>query len=136
MRYELTDTHEVLNAKHKLAHYIAAGKTIELKEATNNRTGKQNNALHQYFELLAQALSDAGLDMKKTLKPEAEIPWTAEAVKEYLWRPVQKAQLQKDSTTELSTRNIDEVYDTLNRHLGEKFGITVPFPSQETKEGI
>lgn len=134
MHYNLTDHNEVLNAKHKLAWFIAAGKSIDMKETTNQRTVKQNSALHVFFELLAQALSDAGLDMKKTLKPEAEIPWTAETVKEFLWKPLQKAQLNKVSTTELSTKEIDAVYDTLNRHLGSKFGVTVVFPSVDTKE--
>lgn len=95
------------------------------------RTQRQNRALHKLFEMLAQNLSDAGLDMRKTLSPGIEIPWTAASVKEYLWRPVQKAQLNKTSTTELTTKEIDEVFDTLNRHLGQKFSLHVPFPSIE-----
>lgn len=95
------------------------------------RTVQQNKALHVLFRLLANALNEAGLDMRKTLKPGVEIPWGAKAVKEYLWRPVQQAQLQKNSTTELTTKEIDEVFDTLNRHLGEKFGLHVQFPSIE-----
>lgn len=40
---------------------------------------------------------------------------------------------QKKSTTELEkTGEIDEVWDTLLRHLGEKFGVEyIPLPSQE-----
>lgn len=95
------------------------------------RTDQQNKALHKYFELVADALNNAGLDMRKTLKPEIEIPWTKEGVKDYLWRPVQMEYLRKRSTTELLTRDIDKIYDIINRHLAEKFGISEVFPSLE-----
>ena len=83
------------------------------------------------FGHLAKELSDAGLDMKKTLKPGIEIPWNDKTIKEFIWRPVMKAQLGKESTTELTTRDIDKVFTTINRHLGEKFGIDIEFPSIE-----
>lgn len=95
------------------------------------RTKQQNKALHVLFTLLANTLNENGLDMKKTLKPTVEIPWSGPSVKEYLWRPVQQAQFNKKSTTELTTVEIDEVFDTINKHLGEKFGLHVPFPSIE-----
>lgn len=96
------------------------------------RTLTQNRALHLLFTQLAQELNDAGLDMKKTLKPEIEIPWNGNTVKEYLWRPIMSAQLNKKSTTEMTTKDIDEVFNTLTRHLGEKFGIEIDFPSVES----
>lgn len=96
------------------------------------RTDAQNRALHLYFTLIADTLNDAGLDMRKVLKPGVDIPWSTDTVKEYLWRPIQKLQLRKESTTQLITKEIDKVFDTLNRHLGEKFGIHEDFPSIET----
>lgn len=96
------------------------------------RTLTQNAALHVLFTLLAEELNSAGLDMKKVLKPEVDIPWNPKTVKDWLWRPLMKAQLGLTSTTELNTKNIDDVFDTLNRHLGEKFGLQVDFPSVET----
>lgn len=96
------------------------------------RTSRQNRALHLLFDLLASELNEAGLDMRRTLKESIDIPWNGDTVKEYLWRPVQQAQLQKKSTTELTTKDIDEVFDTINRHLGTKFGLYMAFPSIET----
>lgn len=96
------------------------------------RTTRQNSALHLMFTQLADELTRAGLDMKKTLKPEIDIRWTPENVKEYMWRPIQVALLNKKSTTELTTREIDQVFDIICKHLGEKFGITIEFPSIET----
>lgn len=100
-----------------------------LKMESKPRTQRQSNALHLYFELLAEALGEAGLDMRKTLKPTIEIPWNKETVKEYLFKPIMKAQLNKESTTEMTTKEVDQVIETLNRHLGEKFGLHIPFPS-------
>ena len=95
------------------------------------RTLSQNAALHLYYRMLAEALNDAGLDARKTLKPEIEIPWTPEMIKDLLWRPIQEAMTGKHSTTELNTVDPSEIYQVLDRHLGEKFGLHVPFPSHE-----
>ena len=95
------------------------------------RTTQQNRALHKLFSMLSDELNDAGYDMRKTLKPGIEIPWSAHTVKEYLFRPIMKAQLGKRSTTELNTKDIDLVFNTLARHLSEKLGIVIDFPSKD-----
>ena len=99
---------------------------------TKQRTESQNKALHLYFTKLAEMLNDAGLDMRKVLKPSISIPWTPQTIKENLWKPIMEFQLQKSSTTEMTTKDINEVYDVINRHLGEQFGISIEFPSQES----
>lgn len=106
--------------------------TMEPIKKEKPRTVTQNSALHLYFTQLADELNNAGLDMRKTLKPTIDIPWSGESIKEYLWRPIMKAQLGKESTTKLTTKEIDQVFDTINRHLGEKFGLTISFPSIES----
>jgi len=94
------------------------------------RTIQQNKALHKWFELLAEALNDSGLDMKKTLKHDIDIPWTKDMIKKHLWKPVQKAVLNKESTTKLlKVEEIDKVFDVINRQLGTKFNIYQEFPS-------
>lgn len=94
------------------------------------RTIPQNAALHVYFELLAKELNDAGLDMKKVFEVKAvEVPWSAGSVKEVLWRPIQGAMIGEESTTKLTTIEISEVYEVLNRHTAQKLGVSVPWPS-------
>lgn len=100
-------------------------------EQPKQRTLTQNRSLHLFFTHVAAALNMAGFDMKRTLRHDIEIPWDERSVKEYLWRPVQDAQLGKESTTELTTKDIDTIYETLNRYLGERTGVHVPFPSIE-----
>lgn len=96
------------------------------------RTLQQNRALHLWFKHVSEALNDAGLDMKKTLKPQMEIPWSPITVKEFLWRPVQQAYIQIDSTTQLERKQIDEIINIIIRGLGEKLGVELPpLPSQE-----
>jgi len=96
------------------------------------RTERQSRSLHLMFEHLAQELNDAGLDMKKTLKPEVDIPWDKQTIKDYLWRPIQEAMLKKESTTEITTKEIDRVMNVLTRHLANRFSIEIQFPSVET----
>lgn len=86
--------------------------------------------LRIYFQIVADALNASGADMRVVLKPETEVWWDKDTVKEFLWRRVQKLQLGKSSTTQLTTKEIDEVYDTVNRHLGKHID-TVMFPSIE-----
>lgn len=102
---------------------------IEAKR--KQRTLSQNAALHLYCRRLAEALNDAGYDMQKTLKPGVSIPWNENLVKELIWRPVQEAMTDKHSTTELNTKDPSEIYEVLNRHMSEKFGISVSWPSED-----
>ena len=95
------------------------------------RTNRQNRALHVYFQELSNSLNAAGLDMRTVLKPGVQIPWNEKTIKSHLWKPIQKAMLEKESTTELDSAEISKVYEVLNRHLGEMFGFSIPFPSDE-----
>lgn len=94
-------------------------------------TPQQRKALHLYLRELAAALNAAGLDMKQVLKPAVEIPWNEEMAKEFLWRPIQKAMLKADSTEDLDKLDVSSVYEVLDRHISEKFGVHVEFPSDE-----
>lgn len=96
------------------------------------RTSQQNRALHKYFEMLADALNEGGFTVQLVLKQKMELDWTKDMVKDVLWRTAQKAILKKESTKDLNKQeDIDRVYDHLNRHLSEKFGVHVAFPSAE-----
>jgi len=60
--------------------------------------------------------------------------WTPYMVKEYLFRPVQKSICGKQSTTKITTQEINQIFDVISKHLGEKFGLHIPFPSIEELE--
>ena len=95
------------------------------------RTNSQNRALHKWYELVSEELNNAGYSVIKTLKPSVEIDWNATLFKELMWRPIQKAVTKKGSSSELSSGELQIVWETINRHLGQKLGIHTPFPTLE-----
>lgn len=102
-------------------------------KATNSRTSQQNRAMHKFFKLLADELNDAGFTVAKTIKRPLEIPWSEHTVKEVLWKQIQVALTDKESTRELNTSEVSQVYDALNRALSERCGVSVPFPEEQAK---
>ena len=98
------------------------------------RTLTQNRALHLFLGHLAEALNDSGFDMVAVLNDGVSIPWSTESAKEHLWKPIQKAMLNKESTTEANTTDYSAVYEVLTRHLGSKLGIQCPaWPTRFTQ---
>lgn len=105
---------------------------IEIRRKAKQRTLTQNKALHLFCGWLADALNDAGYDMRTTLRNDVEVPWTQASVKEYLWRPIQQALTDKHSTTEITTVEPTEIHQVLSRHLGDRLGVTCPpWPKRE-----
>ena len=123
-----------LEAKEKVSEEMSMkGITqFEVRILDEKRTGHQNDTLHLYFTQLAEALNDAGFDLRKTIKEGIDIPWTKDSIKTYLWKPVMKIYLKKKSTTELNkTKDIDAIYKIVNRTIARRTGVSVPFPSIE-----
>lgn len=106
---------------------------VTLKRKTSRRTNQQNRALHKFFELLADEFNQAGYSIQHVLKYfTIDLDWNTESIKEIIWKPLQQALVKKKSTTQLDKQtDINIVYDHLNRSLGEKLGIHVPFPVDE-----
>lgn len=95
-------------------------------------TRQQQKALHLYFTFVANEMQKAGMDVRAILKhfDSIDIPVNQKHVKE-IWRTAQRAHLGKESTTELETKEVDEVWELMNRYLA-MMGIHVPFPSLES----
>lgn len=111
--------------------------SMNINKTTFQRTDSQNNSIHLYFELLSKALNNAGWTVHKLLKHTVEINWTSSLIKELLWRPVQIALTNKNSTTKLDkTSEIDTIYEHINRYISEICHIHVPFPHKEEETPI
>lgn len=108
---------------------------VKIERETGVRTSDQNKALHKYFSLLAESLNDSGLTVQHVLQKKIELNWTPAMVKEMLWRDVQTRLFGKTSTKDLDkVSEINEVYETLTRHLGEIFELeAIPFPHDPNK---
>jgi len=116
-----------------LLDYINANKDTELTFSVvkGNRTARQNNALHAYCREVAMQMDARGLDMREVLKPTFEITPTMQLVKDHIWKPVQEKVTGHTSTTQLTTDEVDTVYQVIAKHLATKFDITVPFGREE-----
>ena len=101
---------------------------VTIEPADKKRTVTQNNALHLYFKLLADSLTAGGFDAKATFAESANVPVTPEMIKDGLWKPVMKQITTKTSTAKLTTAEVGNIYEILNRHISETFGLHIPFP--------
>ena len=93
---------------------------FEWKEVKNTRTLQQNKAMRKYFMLMAEALNEAGLEFEQVLT--MPVSWSPNLFKELCWDKVMEAQL--------TTEEVSQVYDVLNRFFSGKFGLHVPFPDR------
>jgi hypothetical protein len=70
--------------------------------------------------------------MRVVLKPEISLEWTPESFKRYMFKAFTKLMYDKNSTTELTTKEINKVYLELEKHLAEKLHVeSIPLPSNE-----
>ena len=102
-----------------------------LKE--KQRTLKQNSAIHKYLEMVARELQNQSQTMQGVVEKISwtEITPTLKSVKEVLWRPIQETVVGKKSTTELTTAEVNKVYEIISMFLAKEFEISLPFPNIE-----
>jgi len=108
---------------------------IELIETHDgNYTDSQRRSAWKYMSLKAEQLNDAGLDIRAVLKPTFNIPWTKDNFHDYLFIPFQKKLFRTKSMRSLKKSQVSQIYDLLERELGEKFGLeNIPFPHDPKK---
>lgn len=104
-----------------------------MKLSKKQRTIQQNKAMYKYFSLVSDEAKNTGITFSEFIRkrPQLEMPWTPERVKE-VWKTAQYHMFGQTSTAELTTDQLDQIYDVVNKVLGEILGIHVDFPSIET----
>lgn len=117
------------------------GMQVMAEKTQRPRTIKQNSTLHLWLTHIADELNDHGLDMQVVLAKRHGIMWTPEAVKECLFKVLAKAMFNKDSTTQLSTKEFTQVTNMLRDVLARDYGVNVEVPSlasmqEEQKERV
>jgi hypothetical protein len=132
MIYELSKEYDANRAKARLNNLIAGGKVIELTARKVSRTTKQNSALHQFFTFISDELNDMGLEFAyQGIKGmEMYLRYTPELVKDFIWRPIQIALFEIQSTKDLDTKQMNDIIDILIKYFGER-GIEIAFPCIE-----
>ena len=110
------------------------GDELELVEVSETRTQKQNNSIWLYCTKLAGALDAAGYDMRTfPWKEGLSIPFTKKSVMEQFWRPTQDAMLGKESTKELTPKEVNVIYEAVDRALSTRVGVRAEFPSLQSQ---
>lgn len=132
MIFNLQNELEADNFKQKSAFFLKNGHTVDLIKKKNTRSTKQNSSLHLLYTIIANKLNDVGMDFKYFgLKGTViNTRHNTHTVKEHIWRPIQKALFNIESTTKINTEQINEIVDVLSNYFGEK-GIQIEFPSKE-----
>lgn len=130
-RERLDEAVAELRRRYEESRYVEVTLTV----GERKRTSQQNRALWLWYRWLSEELNERGLDMRVVIRDDVDIPWSPESVHQYIWKPVQKAMLGKESTTEANRTEYSDVRDVIARHLQERFDIAVPtWPSME-REG-
>lgn len=107
-----------------------------VEEERKIRTDQQRKCMYGWLDSVATTLNDGGFDMKKTLKPSADIPWTRASAKVFLWDTIQEWLTSMGSSTEITTKECILISEVITRHLGEKLGVTLPpWPTQQNGGG-
>ncbi len=87
--------------------------------------------MHKYFDELSKELNTQGIDVK-VLVENLRVDSTPEMMKN-IFRSIASEKYGIKSTTELTTKQVNECYDEFNRVLATQ-GIHINFPSYQESE--
>ena len=129
MKYEIEEIQQAA-FKTGLSKSIVQSLTENLP---HKRSSQQNKSLHVLFQNISFELNRIGMEFTfHGIKGmEIQITYTPEIVKEFIWRPLQNAMLDKQSTTKLTTSDINAIFEVLAKWFSEK-GVMIEFPSIDT----
>ena len=96
-----------------------------------DRTWRQNNTLHLLFRRMAKGLNDAGFEIPHPFKPDLEIPYSEESVKELLYKPIITMYFKVDRSTDLDTEQLSESMTILVDAVNRNTGVYVHIPTGE-----
>jgi len=107
---------------------------FETAEEKKQRTAKQNNSMHKYIRLVVAELRKQKVDMRDFVS--GPILADEDIVKEKIWKKILHDVYGKDSTTDQTTKETVEIYETLNKFFAEGVGgkcdpFHIPWPSDE-----
>ena len=96
-----------------------------------DRTYRQNNTLHLLFRRMAEALNDSGFEISPPFKPDREMPWSQESVKDLLYRPIITSYFKVPRSSHLNTEELSKSMEILVDAVNRNTGVYVPIPVNE-----
>lgn len=105
----------------------------EQQRTEKQRSLLQNNSLHKLFADISRYCIENNIDMKTIMEHMKKYRCEASptAIKS-VWKDIQFSITKKNSTTELETNEVDEVYEEFNKFISEVTKEHFPFPSMES----
>lgn len=104
-------------------------KTNNKEKLDKQRSLLQNRALHKGCTQIADMLVEHGISLNVAIK-NLDVRPTMESIKD-AYRAIAKAKYGVDSTADLKTNEISEVWKDLTKTLSQNTGIDFPFPSEK-----
>ena len=95
------------------------------------RSYKQNKSLHLGCQNIADILIENNISLNVAFK-NLEVRPTMENIKA-IYRQIANAKYGVESTSELTRKQVDVVWEELTKALSETTGIYFEFPSEETR---
>jgi len=106
--------------------------TIQQQNTPRKRTNKQNRSIHLGCSQIADILVENGISLQVAFK-NIEVRPTMEVIKG-IFRQIANAKFEVTSTADLTTSQVDKVWEDLIKPLSENTGVYFSFPSQEDSE--
>ena len=102
------------------------------KEEHKKRTDQQRKAIEVYCDQVAKALNESDQSVQTVFTMPVQI--THENIKENMFKVIMKALYpDKTSTTQLSTTEVQDVYEHMNKITCERFHVGIDWPSYESQ---
>ena len=135
MKYSLSIQDEIREFKKKVEYLLLKGVQVELKHIKKTRSTDQNSSLHLFFTMISEQLNELGMEyIYFGLKgQEISLTYTPELVKTFFWKPIQLALFETESTTKLTTEQMNRIIDIIIKFFGDK-GVVIEFPCFENKK--
>jgi len=104
-----------------------------MEQTEKQRSTAQNKSLYKWFEEVSAECEAQGVDRKTMVEDlsDASIPITGKFIKEVIWFHYMVAMYGKESTAQLTTKEMTEVEKVVTLHLQENYGLQTKWPSQE-----
>ncbi len=96
------------------------------------RSNKQNRSLHLGCQNIADVLVENNVSLSLVIK-DLDIRPTMHSVKD-IFRAIAKSKFGVESTANLESKQVDEVWEDLIKRISEITGVFIPFPSEENRE--
>lgn len=100
-----------------------------IEDTPKQRTARQNRSLHKGCSNIADMLVEHGISLNVALK-NLDVRPTMNTIKD-AYRSIATAKYGVDSTADLTTKQINEVWIDLSKAISESTGLEIGFPSYE-----